>query len=87
MDDGVFTDFVDWYNNFARGKVFRIWEKQDDEKECICVLLKQVIPFGEDFLIGYSVYDDRYEDNCYPSISYCRLSEIDLEWVPSDIEE
>ena len=88
-------NFADWFNSYARDKLFCLWYKEDEklglddgyDGVCQYVYLRQAINLGNDWLIGYAVFDEREKDNMYPSLTWVRLSEIDLAWVESDEEK
>lgn len=54
---------------------------------CEYVYIRQAISLGNDWLIGYATYDERRENKMHPSLTWVRLSEIDLAWVESDEEK
>ena len=54
---------------------------------CQYVYLRQAINLGNDWLIGFAVFDEREKDNMYPSLNWARLSEIDLAWYKGDEEK
>lgn len=70
-----------WVNHFgANDMLFRLWTKGDMEEEvCEFVYITHIIklPNGE-VMIGVQTYDESYEDNCYPYITYYMLSEVRL---------
>ena len=77
-------NFADWFNSYARDKLFRLWYKEDEklglddgyDGVCQYVYLRQAINLGNDWLIGYAVFDEREKDNMYPSLNWARLSEL-----------
>lgn len=79
------------YNNIKKffkknkGKIFRIWNKEAEGQDCDFVYIREVInlPNG-DYLLGYSVIDDRYENNMYPYIFYAKFSEIEIAYSEAD---
>lgn len=87
-------NFADWFNSYAKDKLFRLWYKEDEklgpddgyDGVCQYVYLRQAINLGNDWLIGYAVFDEREKDNMYPSLNWAKLSEIDLAWYKDDEE-
>lgn len=80
--------FEGWFKYYAQGRLFRLWHKDDNPDEvCEYVYLKQAIAIGNDWMIGYATYDERKENHMYPSLTWVRLSEIDLAWVEGDDDE
>ncbi len=79
----------EWWATWAKGKLFRVWGKGDCKGDpCDLCFIDQVIDTGTDFLLGLSSYDDRYDDLRYPGhLAFRPLSEIDLQWYQTDLEE
>lgn len=88
-------NFADWFNSYAKDKLFRLWYKEDEKLDldegydgvCQYVYLRQAINLGNDWLIGFAVFDEREKDNMYPSLNWVKLSEIDLAWYKDDEEK
>lgn len=80
--------FEGWFKFYVQGRLFRLWHKGDDADEMYeYVYIRQAISLHNDWLIGYATYDERRENKMYPSLTWVRLSEIDLAWVESDEEK
>lgn len=82
--------FEDWFKSYAQKRLFRLWRKHDEENgelECEYVYFNQVINLDNDWLIGYSTFDERFPNNQYPSLDWVKLSEIDFAYFPTDEED
>lgn len=82
-------DFKSWFESYARGKLFRLWRKgEDDNPNCEYVYFQQAICLGgNSWMIGYCVYDERYPDNMYPSMDWDFLTDIEFTFYPNDAED
>lgn len=59
-----------------------------ESNECTYGIIREVIPIGDDLLVGFNnIYDEQSADDLTPTVNYYKLSDICLEYSPKDEKE
>lgn len=86
---GSFDNFSDFFlQGNLKNKCFRMYYRDSNcDQRCFYIIIKSVIPVGDDYLIGFMEWDSNYENKCYPKMEFEYLNNISLSYEADEFIE